>query len=170
MKLTERIEGLVIVLIDMQYGFLGKNVFKKIDKKLDFTIITHQAEVLRFCHRTNTPVIVVESAHLFLGRTICPLLTIVERIPRYRYVHKIKNSAFSTPEMSMYLDEFCAQTLLIMGVDADACVFDTTRTAVQKYEVLTSSTLMSGYAPDVEYERKEWYRQNTTYYSQYNTE
>lgn len=168
MKLTERIEGLVVVLIDMHYGFLGDQNSRRIDPK----IIPHQIEVLQFCRRTNTPVIVVECSWKIFGKTICPLLNIAEKIPACRYIQKDKNSAFSTLEFELYLDEFKATTLLLMGVRADACIFHTAKDAVErkKYTVITSEMLMSWYNPDKEHNRKEWYRQNTIYYSQYNTE
>ncbi len=136
MKLTEKIDNLAVLVIDMQYGF--------IDHIEDRNIIHHQIAVLEFCIRTSTPVIVVESLGLLsiLGRTICPLLTRIEKNPLHAYIQKGKISAFSNPSLVTVLQRFKATKLLIMGVRADCCVQQTAESAIKKgYKVLTSGTL-----------------------------
>lgn len=158
MELTKRVAGLTVLLIDMQYGFLGHSEDRK--------IIPHQIAILKFCKQTNTPTILIEYGAGFLGKTICPLLSIAEKIPAYRYVQKSQDCAFSAPMLEDLLKEFETSKILLMGVRADLCIYKTAQQAIMRgYEVLTSSNLISGYKFNEE-KIIDWYQKNTTYRSE----
>jgi len=146
--------GLAVLLIDMQSRFVTG------EEKL--ALIPRQIAMLRFCKQTGTPLIVIE--YEGEGETIEPLREEFSGSKIYR-ITKPGDDAFSGTRLKETLDEIGARQLLVMGVNACKCIFDTVSHAVELgYEVIISDDLIAGYCGksncNPNYRRK-WYRKNT---------
>jgi len=131
-------ENLAVLLIDMQSGFINTEEKRK--------LIPNQISVLNQCFKKEIPVIIVEFEGE--GKTDDALLKVVEN-NHTSACHKITksvNDAFSEKELNNLLKKIKAKTLLLMGINACACVFETAVTAKRKgYELITSEDLIAGY-------------------------
>jgi nicotinamidase-related amidase len=131
--------GLVVVLIDMQEKFtlsLGPA-----DKE---RIVAHQISVLQQCQRKTIPVIVLEYANS--GATIGELEAELGKLGPESVVRLTKNrdSGFCNPALEKTLNDMCARTLFLMGINADCCVRDTALDAIRLgYTILTSNSVIA---------------------------
>jgi nicotinamidase-related amidase len=149
---------LVVLLIDMQKTFVNNK-----EKK---ALIPRQIEILRACKNAGVPLIVVE--YKDEGETLEP---IKKEFAEFESIHKITkplDDAFVGTMLEDLLQKIGAQKLLVMGVNACKCVYDTVSHAIQLgYEVALSNDLIAGYCngPGCEPEfRQDWYRKNTHFF------
>lgn len=145
---------IVALLIDMQDNF--------IDREEIMDLIPNQISVLNFCCKNNIPIIVIEKSEG--GNTNRPLLDAINNNNYYK-IEKPCNDGFIKTTLQELLEKNNAKTLLIMGINACACIWETTITAKKKgYEIVTSEDLITGYCKNCTQEHKEeWYKANTIY-------
>jgi nicotinamidase-related amidase len=158
-------KNLVVLLIDMQDFYIDSE-----EKK---GLIPNQISVLEVCRGKDIPVIVVE--YDGCGETTSSLLEKIKEIPSPN-VYKITKSsdnAFNRSELHDLLIKLEAETLLLMGINACACVFLTASNAVQLgYKIITSEGLIAGFCLSCrkgdESGRYEWYKKNGHFSKDYN--
>lgn len=148
-----------VLLIDMQPYFIDT------DEKKD--LIPKQVSVLNASH--DIPVIVVE--YDGKGRTEDQLNEVIRANHRNNHYTIIKSSddAFTEAGLSKVLKEVQAKSLVLMGINACACVFRTAKSAVKKgYRIFISEDLIAGYCYRCdEEERRAWYREHSVYMENY---
>jgi len=148
-------ENLAVILIDMQDYFINH------DEKRN--LIPNQLLVLNFCRIKNIPVAVFEYRNR--GETTAMLKKEIVKFSPENICTFIKRSddAFSVEDFDGWLKEKNIQTLLLMGINACACVYDTANTAIKNgYKIMTSDTLITGYCNECKSEKKHvWYMENS---------
>ena len=149
------LEGLTVVLIDMQAPFV-----RRVRKRVRARIISTQQQVISACIERDVPIVVLE--YVNHGRTIHKLREVLERVPRKVFITKSNDDGFEEDGLREALEVFGNKTLLLMGVNADACVLKTAKSAVDLgYRVQTSENLIaSGNSIIFHLNYKEWYLQN----------
>ncbi len=161
MQRKTNFDNLVVLLIDMQIKFIQKDIEK-------VEIIPNQISVLEFCIPKQIPVVVFE--YIGNGRTIKEITDVLKNKPSERvyYLQKQYNDAFYNPTLSKILKSFATKTILIMGINAGFCVYETTKTAIKKgYQVTTSKDLIAGYKSPKEKSPcpcVSWYKKNTIFF------
>lgn len=155
-------DGLAVLLIDMQDPFIWDN--EEVEE-----IIPNQINVLKFCKEKQIPVIFIE--YYEEGETIPRLSEVVKDFPKFQTIQKITDDPFESSRLLSTLKELQATKLLLMGVTAGFCIFDTASTAIEKgYEVITSDTLITDWDRIYNENRfgkdqvEKWYMENTTYF------
>jgi len=138
LRQQSRFESLAVLLIDMQDGFLDS-----LEKKL---LVPNQIQVLKFCKEKEIPVMVFEYKRF--GRTTSSLVMELKNIPRKNvyWFEKTDNDAFSVSDFYFLLKRKKITKLLLMGINAAFCVFDTAKTAIRVgFTIMTSEDLIAGY-------------------------
>lgn len=155
--------NLIVFLIDMQSGFI-KNDAQKID------IVSNQMLVLEFCITKLIPVVVFE--YLDQGRTIRNITRLLKNKNNgsIYFLEKIYDDAFLNPVTDKILKAYDIDTILLMGVNASYCVYETAKTALAKgYCVATSADLIAGYnSKRPECRGPSWYKKNTIFFDNHN--
>lgn len=155
-KTKKEINNLAVLIIDMQKSFLDEPELKD--------LIPQQIEVIRFCRQKSIPVILVE--YRVFGRTVmklrkevCPSLT--SRVTK-RY-----DDAFYETRLKKVLSSMGITNLLLAGVYAGGCVYETAAHAIEEgFQVLTSCDLIAGYC-DTPLHNEAWYQENGKYFLNY---
>ncbi|MEW6617634.1 MAG: isochorismatase family cysteine hydrolase [Patescibacteria group bacterium] len=152
----------VVLLIDMQETYLDGEKRK---------IIPNQISVIRACKQNNVPLIVIRFGGY--GRIIPELRREIRKLRTVIRLTKWSNSTFETTRIAKILKKFKRKNLLLMGVNACACVLETAKDAVENgYTIITSDTLIAGFSSD-EYSTKyreaeeEWYLCNGQYFKKH---
>lgn len=162
-----KLVDLAVVLIDMQDDFIGENEEKK-------GLIPNQISLLNFCRTQSIPLILVEYSNH--GKTNKMLMSEIDKLPP-AIVHKIMKStddAFERTNFKDLLMKLQKNTLLLTGVNACACVYDTAVTAVKYgFSIVTSKTLIAGFCGMCSNNgRKEedikWYEENACFSQDHN--
>jgi len=148
-----------VILIDMQECFVNSREKRQ--------IISGQISVIKFCAENNIPIMVFKFKNHYAGN-ICHDLTGELKNISWRNIFRLekeKNDAFSNKALNFLLRITRKKTLLIMGVNAKACVLETSKTAVKKgYTVIIDKDLISGWGCKHDRAIQEnWYRKNTIY-------
>ncbi len=134
------LEGLIeernnwgIIAVDMQPYFLGK-----LSKDTLKELVANQREVLNYALEYDIPVVVFESEpESKYGTTISEIREYVELVRRHYFFGKEQDGGFMIdPEYGGYegdpediLNGYGVETLYIMGVNTESCVFDTSKEA-----------------------------------------
>jgi nicotinamidase-related amidase len=150
-------ENLAVLLMDTQAHFLNRR-----KKRL---LIPNQIKIIDMCKENNIPLIYFE--YYNQGETISVLKEKIKELPKElvrRYI-KYDDSAFSNINFVCWLELQPVKNLLLMGVNACACVYKTAQSAIEKgYNVFTSENLIAGYCWRKRCShKKEWYIQNELY-------
>jgi len=158
-KTMTDIEGLTVVLIDMQGRFV-ENLRGRVRRE----IISAQQQVISACAERDIPIVILEYDK-FYGKhesTILCLTKMLETVPRKTTIMKFDDDGFIGTGLNEVLEEFSTESLLLMGINADACVFETARSAVDLvYKIITSEKLIASKGlSTIQSECKEWYMQN----------
>lgn len=150
-------KGLVVILIDMQRHFL-----KLISDTKTLKIVAKQKQMIEFCIVNDIPLITLE--YNDAGETIPELKEQTKSVPRNIVIIKPDNDGFIYTNLHEKLKEMKAETLLLMGVYAEACVLATAMGAVKrKYKVITCKELMDGAANSLDrnfFRAVQWYKKN----------
>ncbi|MFA6365368.1 MAG: cysteine hydrolase [Candidatus Paceibacterota bacterium] len=146
-------KNVAVLLIDMQEYFLDEAGKK--------AIIPYQVAIIQECQDMGIPFIVLEYEDQ--GDTIPELQEKIEKLPNHHWIVKSNDSAFPGTNLDDLLKEQGVEKLLLMGVNACACVRDTARDAVRKgYEIITSDMLIAGCCPVCK-EATQWFEENGEY-------
>lgn len=131
-KHTGRTAALVI---DMQEDFLIGTYQKE-------RMISSQLEVLEFFVMYGLPVALTE----FKGNksTIKPIIEKLNRCEKKAYISKEEDDSFSNPKLLRKLKKWDISNLILMGVNANSCVKQTTYSALRnEFKIMTSPNLIS---------------------------
>lgn len=157
----EVLDHLVILLVDMQEYFVDTDEKER--------LIPNHIEVLKFGHRHNVPAIIVE--YDGYHDTVSRLSAAIEKLYPVNITKIIKrrNDAFEGTQLTAILKSLGATHILIMGVNACACVYETANHALTDgFSVLTSRDLIAGYCGGCSRSNREkWYADNTCYPANY---
>lgn len=150
-----------VIIVDMQDFFL-----KNLNKSLYKTLVENQLHVINTCLKNKLPFIILE----YKCRGISRGTLIKDLDEKIKNVHKevlIKenNSGFTQTKLESILKELRVKKILIMGVNANGCVQDTTIGALKRgFKVITSCGVIANTSRhDLELSKrnKDWFLKNT---------
>ena len=148
------------LLIDMQPEFV-----RLLEEQTRMRLVTAQAMVIRHCARHDIPLVVIELARR--GITIDELYGDINHVPRLARITKTGNSGFFGTGLQVTLKKLNVESLLLMGVNASACVMLTATGAISRgYTVITAPDLIADEQSILPYEAAvtdTWYRKNCIY-------
>ncbi|MDB5266581.1 MAG: nicotinamidase [Parcubacteria group bacterium] len=153
-----------VVVMDMQDFFL-KNFPAHIKEKL----IAEQGKILRRCIKENIPVVVFEykAGGKDRGRTT-PILEKLIRKVAEEIIIKESNSGFTKTHLDKILRSLKIKNLIIIGVNANACVQDTAIGAMKRgYKVSTAESLIASVSNKegrLSRKNKTWFKAHTSFY------
>lgn len=154
------IEGLAVVLIDMQYGFL-----KHFDYEVVEGLILHQQKVIRFCAKEDIPLIIV--SYRMFGETVKEIKDLIKKVPRVFSLTKSDDDAFLGTRLDEMLKNLKTRNLVLMGIMSDACVKKTAKSAVELgYKIFTCRQTMDTKPspPTWGHKIEFWYTLNGKYF------
>ena len=146
-------KNIAVMLIDMQSVFT-----ERIEKEELKIMIDNQLIILDLCAKHDIPLIVLEyNGH---KETLVILQEKIKKIVTKQIIIKSENDGFNNTSLSLQLKEWQIKTILLMGVNASACVWATARSAIERgYNIITSKQLIAD-SPDWCGEKKGWYVEN----------
>ena len=156
--------GVAVLLIDMQEFFL-----QHFDKHIRKELVDNQISVLNFCIKNKLPIIATEykCRGIFRGHMITTLHKKLGKALAHIVV-KESNSGFTKTELDQVLKDLKVKRLLIMGINANACVQDTTIGAISRgYKVLISKGIIaSAGRKDLEISKRnmKWYKAHSNFF------
>ncbi|MFA7315881.1 MAG: isochorismatase family cysteine hydrolase [Candidatus Paceibacterota bacterium] len=166
MKINSNKNHRAVVLIDMQDFFL-KHFSFSIYKDL----IKNQSKVIDVCEKYNIPLIVLEykCRGIFRGKTTDKLHKKIKNLKEAKILIKMSNSGFTDTPLDALLKESKINELVLMGINANACVQDTAIGALKRgFKVSTSQDIIanssSGKNQILSKRNKEWYKKNTNFF------
>ncbi len=134
-------DDLAVLVIDMQYGFL-----KHIDAYQRRALVRNQIRVLRHCEEFDIQTWKIELPKRNFGETAEPIRNALKRVPRDWSWAKESDSVFSPLEARCFAGELQRKgirTIFLMGLNADACVYDSAFDAYHLgFEVATHHTVI----------------------------
>ncbi len=139
-------ETTAVVLIDMQDTFIRRNPPRILP------IIPNQLALFQFCKKNNVKTFIIEMNGY--ESTVKILSDIVSTFPT-SCIYKIKKSydgAFNTTDLDQLLIEAGITTIILTGINANACVLKTIEEGQQKYRMITSKDLIASTSTDTDYE------------------
>ncbi len=153
-----------VILIDMQDFFLKQHTPEN-----RRALIANQSKVIECCQKNKIPLILFEykTRGIYRGSTTKSLLEKIKKVPEVLTLIKESNSAFTDTDLHAILTAMKCKKLLVMGINANACVQDTTISAIQRgYKVviakgLTASTLQDG--KDFSPKNEAWYKEHSLF-------
>ncbi len=163
-KISEK-EGLVVIIIDMQPGFLKK--FEDVQKK---PMVSHQVSVIRWCAKKDISIVVLEYKPwgernkdyiplVDCGKTIDVLEKELEKVAVVRRITKYHADGFEDTDLDEVLLAIGAEELYFMGTDSSCCILHTANSAKSRYRIVTSPEVIYGTAPD---KSISWYKRYGT--------
>jgi len=143
-----------VLLIDMQDYFLNEEKRK---------LIPNQIAVIKECKKNDVPIVVLEYSGC--GETTSELQKELKGVSNCHKLIKSSDSAFGSTRIDNLLRQLKAKTLLLMGINACACVLETGKDAVRNgYEVVTSDMIIGGYCPSCGKSNPDsWYEKNVKF-------
>jgi nicotinamidase-related amidase len=149
-----KMSGLGVLLIDMQEDFLIE-----IDETERQKMIEQQKKILHACSLLDIPVIILEYSNH--GSTIEDLQKCLDSVVRTSTITKPRNDGFVRTKLDKQLRQLGVGKLLLMGVNASACVASTGKGGKRYgYEIITSLDLIAD-PPDWEHNKsQDWYEEN----------
>lgn len=155
------IGNLAVLLIDMQEWFLLGIEYEEKHRE-----IPYQLEVLEYCKNKDIPVFVLE--YKDCGSTIKILKDKVDSLEKKTYITKPYDDGFVKTDLAEQLRKNEIATVLLMGINASACVLNTAAGAVMAgFKVMTSDDLIADPKSYGLNESIEWYRSNGVYKDDY---
>ncbi len=155
---TPQIKGVAVVVVDMQPRYL-KSLGRAILEKL----LANQTKVLRFCVQHNLPIVVLEFGPIWQkGRTHHELRDVLRQAKLKSFIVKRENNGFTNTSLRPVLDRHQVKKIVVMGVNASCCVFETIENAKGfGYQVITNQDLMADSQSFWWAERADaWYKEN----------
>ena len=145
----------VVVLIDMQSRFI-----EQLKGGVAEHLMTAQLQVLAHCAARDIPLVVLE--YDGFGLTVEPLQGAIRRVLRHTFVVKGTDDGFNTCQLYGVLQAYEAETILFMGINAEACVRDTAASALRHgYHIVTAEALIaSACRARVRRSAFVWYKRN----------
>ncbi|MDP7506567.1 MAG: isochorismatase family protein [Candidatus Woesearchaeota archaeon] len=148
------------LIIDMQPDFLSK-----IRRSERDVLITSHLEMIKFLAVHNVPIVVLEyNRH---GVTQAEISQEVYKLAKYEYITKDHNNGFEEGKLDDRLKAWGIQDLIIIGINATACVKETAKSAVKKgYSIHTARQLIANPSNSQKEFRKDvlsWYEDNGVY-------
>ncbi|OGI76552.1 hypothetical protein A3C57_02285 [Candidatus Nomurabacteria bacterium RIFCSPHIGHO2_02_FULL_33_12] len=145
------LKTLAVFLIDMQDKFIDTN-----EKR---SLIPNQISVLNFCENKNVPILVFR--YHGYGDINYKLQEKLNKIHKLvTYFSKRNDDAFHLDSLERWLENYEIKTILIMGINACACVLETAKSAIYYgYNVITSDQLIAGYCNECN-GKHFWYEKN----------
>ncbi|MBI5066240.1 cysteine hydrolase [Candidatus Woesearchaeota archaeon] len=126
-----------VLVVDMQEYFLS--ALLRGTRKI---LVSSQLQVLEYCVREGIQVIFLE--HEYHERTTRELNAKSRQIKIFERIRKPGNNGFVGTNLESVLDQFEADILCLMGVNASYCVKQTARSAIRKgFSILTSTDLIA---------------------------
>jgi nicotinamidase-related amidase len=145
---------MAVLLIDMQDHFVdGLGEREEVAH-----LVLSQIAVLRRCQKENIPVIVLE--YDGCGKTIPDLEAELTSIRMVIRVTKSQDSGFSGTKLDDKLRDLGVGTLLLMGINADACVLKTAKDARKLGYVVITNTELIACPNQTAASYGDWYRVN----------
>jgi len=153
---------IAVVVIDMQDNFL-----KKLPSGKKEELIASQIDILNSCAKYAIPTAIIE--YNKQENTVQEIQDAVQKIPQKGYFIKHHNDSFKDRIFTQRLKEWGVNTLLLMGVNAGACVYDTASSALATgYTIATSEQLIGDDIISSKYgSRIDWYKKNTIFAQDY---
>lgn len=138
-------DTLAVVLVDMQ-GMYVDRLLSEVRGK----IINAQKKIIEACADKDIPLIILEynrcsdCDHEY-EKTTASLSHLVELVPRTVKIKKRNKDGFEGTDLDKILKNFCAETLILMGIYANACVRKTAESALslKKYRIITAENLIA---------------------------
>lgn len=126
-----------LFIIDMQKEFLNEHHPDEVAQ-----MISAQIELIRECKKRNVPIIVIE--YKGSGSTIPELQAELSGYRNLYFIVKKNNNAFLGTALRSFLEELGVEEVILAGVNASYCVFETAQSAI-KYglRIITSEKLIS---------------------------
>lgn len=151
-KIEDIKEKMAVLIIDMQDYFITDNEAK-------LALIPKQIKLIEFCRKNDVPVFLIE--YCGYGRTTRSLLEVAHKISKENLYFVPKNtwSPFASTQLDQALKNIKAEYLLVSGINACACVYDTLAEANDLgFKTLVSYDLMAGYCDYclINEDRKHW--------------
>lgn len=147
------------MVIDMQNQFVQELRWGEAKR-----IVPRQIVILKKCLLLKIPIILVE--YRGSGSTIPPLNDILQKKPRVYTIRKKADDGFTNPRLPRLLQRLRTSTIIIMGINADACVKDTARSASQQgHRIITSNDLLSGPDHHSHNNNGPWFQKNSAWLS-----
>lgn len=151
---------IAVLLIDMQNVFVDHLRVGAKEK-----IIPKQIEVIRKCKENDIPLYVIVLDNPNFPKEIMSLNMQIsdelENIPNKILITKNKDNAFAGTNLDELLFDQRITHLLLMGVNAQGCVLDTAKTAIEKgFKIITASDLIAGQPTDAEDDCAPWFEEN----------
>lgn len=146
-----------VILIDMQENFLGR-----IDKKRRTEMIKNQIIIIRLCAQLDIPLFVLEYRQQ--PKTIEELKEEIAKVPRKCTITKHRDNGFIKTKLAEKLKELNINKVLLMGVNATACVLRTGAGAIKNgFNIITCNRLIADpdHFPDPN--DMSWFKQNGIY-------
>lgn len=157
----EGIGNVAVLLIDMQEWFL-----QSIDYSEQRREIPYQLEVLEYCKNNSIPVFVLE--YKDCGSTVKILKNKVDSLEKKVYITKNYDDGFVQTDLAKQLRRNNIDTVLLMGINASACVLSTASGAIMAgFKVMTSDDIIADPRSYDLNESIEWYEQNVIYRDNY---
>ncbi len=160
--MKHNLKNLAVIIVDMQDFFL-KNFNTDIKRKL----ISNQIEIIDFCVKNKVPFIITEykCRGIFRGKTINKIQSKLKEVKTQKII-KLHNSGFTKTNLDQILNDLKIKKLLIIGINANACVQDTTIGARHRgYKIFVSKGVMAcSSRKDFELSKRneKWFEKNTT--------
>lgn len=156
-----------VIIIDMQEFFLA-NFPKPIVKQL----IENQKRIINICLKKNFPFILTEykTRGIFRGPTISTIKNLVKNSVIVTII-KEQNSAFTKTDLDTILKENKIKKVLLIGINANACVQDTAIAAIFRgYQVITAQGIIAcASRGDMSLSKtnKKWFAENTVFFEDF---
>jgi len=147
--------SLAVIIVDMQEYFL-----EDLEEEDRNRIIENQINIIHWCAKNNCPIVVLE--YYQRGPTIGILKEKLKRVPRVKTVIKRDDNGFEGTKLNRVLNKLRVKTLLLVGINANACVRSTACGGKKNgFNIATSESLIandSGRPID-----QVWFEKNTIY-------
>ncbi len=155
--------NVAVLLIDMQEFFLKRLTTSNRDR-----IIFNQSKVLDFCLKKHIPVFVLN----YKGRGEL-IKTLREKLgSRCIEIAKEFNSGFRKTNLEVLLQNIKVKELLLMGINASACVQDNAISALNRgYKIITSGAVIASSSKRDEclVTSRKWYPRKGLYFTDVTT-
>jgi nicotinamidase-related amidase len=149
-----------VLLIDMQPEFVDG-----LTSSSKSIIIPSQIAMIRKVRTLNLPFVVLE--YVDSGNTIPELTEEIRYIQTPKYITKSDDDGFKNTDLESYIDGHGVTALLIMGINASSCVFETASHALKLgYEIATSRDLIANHPTEPPCPH-DWYQRKGIYKTHY---
>lgn len=157
-------EKIAILVIDMQNVFVDH-----LRAGAKERIIPKQIEVIKKGIENNIPIYLIQLKNENFPKDIMSLNSEIkkslEQNSQTIFIYKDKDNAFTGTPLEEKLLDKNINYLLLMGVNAQGCVLDTAKTAIEKgFKIITDSSLIAGQPTDSADDCAGWYSDNGVFF------